>query len=438
MTTITAPHHVARPVVLEAEEKNSSAQEASKLVAGELAMSEFTSERAAKRARYEATPGGEHPAGQPHQNDVLLTPPSAMPKVPQDLALTLISLLDKLGNTLNSSFTMRDIEDRYVWAAPLAARMLLENPALNPLELLDQLDPMLAQSVGGLIAAWVAPLQMELGAKRGTEAAADTDGVPSVSPSMNLLKALIAILIIADLSRASAKEDQAAQLRLNVASTKISAEQLVTAAKANVAGAVAGLTLTAGMAGAGTMKVLSGNKQERASIEKNMKSGNEHTRLSNDAQRKANALKGESEVTASHSTTKGGKVDPNDARTVERFKEAEQERIDEVHLASVQTTQHGWEHSKAQDTVAIGQAVIHGAAAASQLAVQGGFYAGSMHQQASTLAKSDADVAQNTADTERDAAAAHAEVAAKMLQILQAVARQEFDRNSAIVTARAA
>ena len=441
MTPIAASHPIASPLSLNADAYMASLDSAEKLIAGELAMGEITSERAARKRSHsdDTSPVGERAEKRARQ-EVLLALPSAEARVPQDFEQTLASVVNGSKNGITLSPVGQEMARRQTEAAPVAARLLMENPALNPLEILDQLDPMLAQSVVASIAPRAAPQSDESASKRDNDIApveAGTGNAPSTSPSMDRLKALIALLILADLLRDSAKEDQAAQLRLSVASTRISADKLVSAAKANVAGAAAGLTLTAAMAGAGTMKVLSGNKHERLSIDKNLKTSNEHTRLAANAQREASELAAHSEIVASK-TVNGGKVDPNAAKTAARLQELREVTEEEKGLASAATARHQWEHTIAQDKTAIGQPLIHGAAAASQLAMQGGMYAGSMHQQASSLAKSDADVTQGTADTERDAAAAHAEVSAKVLQMLQSLARQEADRNSAIVTARAA
>jgi hypothetical protein len=443
MTTSAVSHQLAPSIMLEAQ-AHAPDDSAGKLIAGELAMSEVTSERAAKRARGDdAALAGEHAAKHARQDDILLAPPSGAAKVPQELERIIASVVDGSHDTVKLSPAMQEIARRQGEVAPAAARMLAENPSLNPLELLDQLDPMLAQSVTATVGARATPVSTEPAAKRDTEAtpaASGKGGAPSVSASMDRLRALIAILILSDLLRDQAKEDQAAQLRLNVASTKISAEQLVSAAKANVAGAAAGLTLTAGMAGVGTMKVLKGNKDTRASIDKNLTAANNATKKSNAVDMEARKLRAEGEVAgarpgANGSGTASGPKQPDHAMHLQDLDET---RLTESARASELQATHGRNMLLAQDKIAIGQAVMQGAASASQLAMQGGFYAGSMRQQASTLAKSDADVAQGTADTERDAAAAHTEVGAKMLQILQAIARQEFERNSTIVTARAA
>jgi len=436
MTTIAVSHQAAPLIMLDAQARIAPEDAAGKLIAGELAMSEVTSERAAKRARGDdTTPAGEPAAKHTRQEDILLAPPSVAAKVPQELERIIALVMDGSHDAVKLSPAMQETARLQSVMAPIAARMLAEHPALNPLEMLDQLDPMLAQSVAAAVGARATPVSTEPAARRdieATPAAGGKGGAPAMSAS-NLVKALIAYLVLSTLLRERAKEEQAAQLRLNVASTKISAEQLVSAAKANVAGAAAGLTLTAGFAGAGSMKVLGGNKDTRLSINNNQRAANIHTKNSHTASIDARKISANRDAASPR-----GRDAASHAKSEARIHELKETSFSEADQAANLHADHAMALAYAADKISVGQSLIHGAGAASQLAMQGGFYAGSMHQQASTLAKSNADVAQGTADTERDAAAVHAEMATKMLQILQAIARQEFDRNSTIVTARAA
>ncbi|HEY4144853.1 hypothetical protein [Pinirhizobacter sp.] len=420
MTTITISN--ASPRFHEASSRAASENSAAKVTASDMAVSELASERATDIA--------------PHGADIILTTPSSAAQVPQELARVIASVIEGSQHVAHINPMMND-------AATTAARMLMENPALDPLDMLDQIDPMLAQSVTATngLRTTLAPAEGANKRDEDTVPGVGNEGdAPATSPSMDRLKALIALLILADLLRDSAKEDQAAQLRLNVASTKISADQLVSAAKANVAGAAAGLALTAGLAGAGTMKILGGNKDTRTSINDNLKVSNRHTASSNEATSKANKLAANEEVEINRLANNGNSAAYESMKAEQKSgaKELVERPAKDATSASAAHTKHLLDSSYAQDKIAYGQPLMQGAAAASQIAVQSGFYAASMNQQASTLAKSDADVAQGTADTERDSAAAHAEVSAKMLQILQAIARQEFERNSTIVIARAA
>jgi len=437
MTTLAVYHHVARPVTLEAEDKSALVQAPIDLAASELAMSDVTSERAAKRAREEnAMHDDEIAAKRTRQDDiVMLASPSVATKLADGLTQIVASAADGPIDEVGLSPLRRELARRHDVVAPEAARMLMESPELNLLDILDQVDPMLAQIVATTITARMAPMPTESSVEHDMEAApvaSSEGGAPSMSASMDRLKALIAILILADLLRDSAKEDQAAQLRVNVASTKISGEQLVSAARANVVGALSGLALTAGISGMGIKKVFGGNKDTRLSINNNQRAANIHTKNSHAAAIDARKISANRDAASPRGRDAASRA--NQESRLQDLKESYSEADQAANLHA----DHAMALAHSADKISVGQALIQGAGAASQLAMQGGLYAGSVHQQASTLAKSDADVAQSTADTERDAAAAHAEVANKMLQILKAIADQEYQRNSNIVTARAA